>query len=265
MTLLFMLKIDPSKSLEEAWSLLESEGITVLYGSEDSETVEVVIEMKEKEFPIKKKWILSATSWTLPSIDWESQWAAHGNDYREGYVHIDLSIYREGAPTIRLQPGPGFGDFSHPTTRLALHLLSNQLENQTVIDIGSGSGVLSIAAATLGAQTVYGIEIDPEAIFHSEANSNLNKMDHQIHFTLPEKFNWEIENRPVIIIMNMISAEQSIAWESLPSLHSQKGIFLTTGIHVEGREEYLLKTKKWGWNLLNETQEKEWLGFCFSS
>ncbi len=110
-----------------------------------------------------------------------------------------------------MQPGPGFGDFSHPTTRLALQLLSRYLKEQCVIDIGCGSGILALAAATMGAQAVYGIDIDSKAIEHSIQNALLNRLEQQCTFCLANEFHWLPTSSPLLILMNMIQYEQKTA------------------------------------------------------
>ncbi len=77
------------------------------------------------------------------------------------------------ALTLVLLPGPGFGDGTHPTTHLCLQALSALAPRTApwrMLDFGSGSGVLSLAAALLGA-TVLAVEIDPRAIAHAEQNA----------------------------------------------------------------------------------------------
>jgi ribosomal protein L11 methyltransferase len=80
-----------------------------------------------------------------------------------------------GALNLRLDPGLAFGTGSHPTTRLCLRWLESHVRpGSTVIDYGCGSGVLAIAARMLGAGSVAGVDIDPQAIVASRANAALN-------------------------------------------------------------------------------------------
>ena len=79
--------------------------------------------------------------------------------------------------SIIIQPGSGFGTGTHPTTQLCLRWLENNLkENNTVLDYGCGSGVLSIGAKILGASFVEGVEIDSKAILNAEQNNELNSL-----------------------------------------------------------------------------------------
>ena len=86
--------------------------------------------------------------------------------------------------TIIIQPGSGFGTGTHPTTRLCLKWLErNDISNDSLLDFGSGSGVLAITAKKLGASFVEGIEIDPKAIDNANHNAMLNGVDIHFHKT----------------------------------------------------------------------------------
>ena len=177
----------------------------------------------------------------------------------EGLAHVDLAAY--GGPVLRMKPGAGFGDFSHPTTRLALSLMSPMAREHQVIDIGCGSGILSVAAALLGSARVVGIDIESEALQHSEENARLNGVEDRVTFTA--QIDSLDKNNAYLIVMNMILSEQKIAWESLPLLHDLKATIVISGILTQDREIYLNLTKEWNWTLLRESQEGEWSGFTF--
>lgn len=195
-------------------------------------------------------------------IDWEAQWAVHAQNFSNGFVHLDFKAYQREAPPIRLKPGGGFGDLSHPTTRLALKMVAKNVKNQIVVDIGCGSGILSLAAAALGAEKCYGLDIEAEALEHSKQNAHLNQLSHKCFFCRPEKLKLDTSSS-LLILMNMIQSEQLIAWNSLPILHSLPGNCITSGIRQEHRDSYLQQTKQWGWHLIEELNESEWLAFHF--
>jgi ribosomal protein L11 methyltransferase len=91
-----------------------------------------------------------------------------------------------GAVNVRLDPGLAFGTGSHATTRLCLRWLAEHvIARASVLDYGCGSGILAIAAAKLGAGTVVGVDIDPQAIAASRANAVANGVIAQ--FSLPEE------------------------------------------------------------------------------
>lgn len=261
---LYRLSIHHSLSLESAWNSLKKLGIEILYGSEEEGKVELYAYLPCPKIVSDLDWITSSILYPLPPIDWEAQWATHGLNFHDGYVHIDFSILGRKAPSLRLQPGSGFGDLSHPTSRLMLLLLARYHHQQIVIDIGCGSGILTLAAALLGAPSAYGIDIDESAIEHSRQNALLNLLENRCFFCTPDDFVWKISSQSVLILMNMIQSEQLVAWSSLPSLHAQPAQLLSSGIRIEEREAYLAQMSQQGWILEEEEEENGWLAFYFT-
>jgi ribosomal protein L11 methyltransferase len=186
---------------------------------------------------------------------WTSQWELFAPNFKDGKAHLDLSPYGS-QQTLQLLPGPGFGDFSHPTTRLTLKLMAPHVPHNHVIDIGSGSGILSLAAAALGAKSVYGYDIDPDAVLHARQNANLNALPIQFEHKPPT------QTLPhTLILMNMISSEQESAWKAFfPSLRCPARLF-TSG--VLDKEGYLLWAQQNNWTLIQSIEEESWWAFEF--
>ncbi len=195
-------------------------------------------------------------------VDWGLQWVEHAPDYKDYKVQIDLSKYTaRQVPLLYLKPGPGFGDFSHPTTRLVLSLMAEQVEGKKVLDIGCGSGILTLAALLLGAREAIGLDIDPDALVHAEENRTLNQLPEAI-FMLSEDYRVP-PDEPLVILMNMIRSEQKIAWRSLPVIHSVPANLFTSGVLISERDIYLSECAQRGWKLLQEASEGDWMAFHF--
>ncbi|MBZ0275301.1 MAG: 50S ribosomal protein L11 methyltransferase [Anaerolineae bacterium] len=112
--------------------------------------------------------------------DWAEAWKAHYHPIRIGrrlFIR-PLWINVEAAPddlTIALDPGMAFGTGTHPTTQLCLEALEDHIQpGQRVLDLGSGSGILAIAAAKLGAASVLALDIDPIAVRSAQENITQN-------------------------------------------------------------------------------------------
>lgn len=191
-------------------------------------------------------------------IDWEKQWADFAPHFKEGLARIDL----EGK-TLLLKPGAGFGDLSHPTTRLVMTLMAPFVKGKTVFDIGCGSGILSIAAALLGAKKVYGIDIEDDAIQHSQENAKINYIESKVSFSKELNF-VAIPKEPVLILMNMIESEQFQAWNSLPMLHNTPATLVISGLLSTQTDSYLQLAKARNWSLHEKIEEDGWVGLVFS-
>ena len=113
----------------------------------------------------------------LADDDWPEAWRQGQVPLRFGSLAVlprDHDAQVTG-PSIRLDPGVAFGTGTHATTALCLQWLANQrLAGKRVLDVGSGSGILSIAASRLGAAAVVAVDHDPQARLATRANATEN-------------------------------------------------------------------------------------------
>jgi ribosomal protein L11 methyltransferase len=179
-------------------------------------------------------------------IDWTQQWQQFAHNFKEGKSHIDLTPFG-GTSTLLLEPGPGFGDLSHPTTHLMLKLLAPLVPHKTVLDIGCGSGILTLAALLLDAHSALGIDIDPDAITHAQHNALLNNLPATFtDKTPPQTFD--------VALINMITSEQDVVFQHPPKAK----IWVVSGLLATQKKAYLASRP--GWTLLQEASQGEWIG-----
>lgn len=131
---------------------------------------------------------------------------------------------------IRLDPGKAFGTGTHPTTRLALVALEQVIRgNESMIDVGTGSGVLSIAAKHLGVGHIDAYDLDDIAVDAAVLNFNLNPIANQIHVAANDLLNG-IDNKVDLIVANILS---EIIVPLIPQARrnlNPGGHFVTSGI-----------------------------------
>ena len=146
----------------------------------------------------------------VKSEKWEEAWKSAFPPQRVGSkiviapTWIDVP-HNETEILIQLNPGMAFGTGYHPTTRLSLELLERTVEpHHQVADIGTGSGILTIAAIKLGAKHVDAIEIDPTAIPIAAANFQANGVAPKVHLSQGDGLRG-IENRYHLIIGNILT------------------------------------------------------------
>lgn len=115
--------------------------------------------------------------------DWAESWKEHFHVERFGERIVVVPSWREYEPapadvTITLDPGMAFGTGQHETTRMCLEALERAVRpGMRVLDVGCGSGILSLAAAKLGAAEVVAIDVDPVCVRVTQANARLNASD----------------------------------------------------------------------------------------
>jgi len=160
--------------------------------------------------------------------------------YREHYYPIQCgeklwivpswhSAPDPGAVNIELDPGLAFGTGGHPTTALCLAWLAeNDIQDQTVLDYGCGSGILAIAACKLGAQKVIGVDIDPQALEASRQNASRNQIEaDQFPVFLPAKMP---DDKVDLLIANILSGPLVELSNRLATLVKPGGRILLSGI-----------------------------------
>jgi ribosomal protein L11 methyltransferase len=126
-----------------------------------------------------------AVSWiSIAEEDWSQGWKSNWHPQEIGNKLLICPAWIDPPQTdrqiIKLDPGVAFGTGTHATTQLCLEALEMRLmvgKNQTIADLGCGSGILSTAAILLGASTVYAVDNDPLATNATEENRDLNDID----------------------------------------------------------------------------------------
>ena len=152
----------------------------------------------------------------------------------------------------------GRADLSHPTTKIVIDLMHTQVNGKTVIDIGSGSGILSFCALAFGAKKAIGIDIDDKAILHAKENASLNK---SLSKTIFAKKLPSLRKNNHICLMNMILPEQI---QFNPArLNPKTQLWITSGILSEQKNDYLELASSWNWEKIQEKETDGWVGFVF--
>ncbi|MDR2806755.1 MAG: 50S ribosomal protein L11 methyltransferase [Puniceicoccales bacterium] len=181
---------------------------------------------------------------TIPHCDWKNEYKKFLTPFRIGHLHIVPTWHRENYAIpdhqwgIYLDAEMAFGTGAHETTKLCLsrivdyhHLFKNSIFLKKMIDVGCGSGILSIAAAKLGFGNVYAFDHDPDAIKISEKNA-LNNETSDIAFKVAD-INTGILGRQADLIVANILAPVLIAHASvLVNTIRQYGILSLSGILV---------------------------------
>jgi ribosomal protein L11 methyltransferase len=171
----------------------------------------------------------------LVDQDWERVWLASFKPIKVGSnLWVCPSWCEPTEPAARniiLDPGLAFGTGTHATTNMCLHWLAEQqLDGQRVLDYGSGSGILAIAAIMSGAEFAEAVDIDPLAVDACIENAARNKVSSQMHACLPQQLSESPAATYNLVIANIL-AEVIIQLRDTLLLHlATDGELLLTGI-----------------------------------
>jgi len=161
------------------------------------------------------------------AIDWQQEWQTHAPNFDGEHMHIP-------SHDLRIKPGPGFGDLSHPTTQLMIEMMQITPLKNSVIDLGCGSGVLGCIALKCNVKQLYMVDIDPLALDHSRLNIEMNNLPQAV-YSSNVKPDWQ----PDTILMNMIWQEQMQVMDAYPFLQEFKGTWILSGILKEQQMDYI--------------------------
>ncbi|MCH9612136.1 MAG: Ribosomal protein L11 methyltransferase [Chlamydiia bacterium] len=192
-------------------------------------------------------------------IDWHQQWECFSPHFVDGKARVDLSQYGGPKETILMDPGPGFGDLSHPTTQMTLQLaLPLITPTLPVTDIGCGSGILSLAVAKTGAPKVHAYEICPQGLAHAKSNAVLNHLQETITFP-----STPISLSPSLILCNMTYYEQIAALKQYAPLFTLPHTLITSGILEDQADAYLSFLQPQHYQLIKQISSNGWCAFHF--
>lgn len=166
-------------------------------------------------------------------------------------------------PVIVIQPSMGFGTGHHASTRLCLSLLQQiPLEGRRVLDVGTGSGVLAIAARLLGAAEVTGVDNDPDALANARENLALNPTVWGVDFRELDlaSVSDEITHRYDVILANLTGALLAREAERLTALASPAATLIASGFQTDDAPAVLAAFRALGWRVAAERTEETWVG-----
>lgn len=204
----------------------------------------------------------------IPDEDWSETWKAHFKPLRVGERFLIVPTWEadNSGPAdivIRIDPGRAFGTGHHETTRLCLEWLESRAEKRgtnglgSLLDVGTGSGILAMGAALLGFEDVLGIDNDPEAVEVAVPNVALNRLSEKVRILClsPE----EVDGRYDVLISNIQSLPLIGMAETLVSKVAGGGALVLTGILTEQAEEVRIAYEKRGVRLLGSKTAGEWI------
>lgn len=210
--------------------------------------------------------------------NWMESWKEHYHPIPIGekllIVPAWIELPSEDRAIVKIDPGMAFGTGTHPTTQLCLALAEKWMPQVVspgnpiaIIDIGCGSGILSIAAIKLGATHALGVDIDPEAIAAAQVNAQTNDVLNSIELGIGSIEEIQagafcIQSAPFVFANILAPVIIRLLNQGLGALVALNGILILSGILEEQASSVLTAAQEHGFTLLEKTQIKDWVALA---
>jgi ribosomal protein L11 methyltransferase len=196
----------------------------------------------------------------VPDDDWAERSQASLGAVQVGRIIVAPPWVRprETGTVITIQPSMGFGTAHHASTRLCLAMLQELSANvASVLDVGTGSGVLAIAAARLGAARVLAIDNDADALVSARENVTLNQVDGLV--TLEQKNVGDMADASFdVVLANLTGATRTRHADVLTSLVAVGGSLIASGIETHEQDAVRDSLVAAGLQRVAQTEEAGW-------
>jgi ribosomal protein L11 methyltransferase len=210
----------------------------------------------------------------IKNQNWMNAWKKHFSPIPVGEKILVLPAWQEAKQgesrqIIKINPAMAFGTGTHPTTQLCMRLLENHIQSGiNVIDVGCGSGILSIAALKLGASHVLAVDVDVEAIkstlenagFNAISPSSLQTEQGSVKEILTGEFS--IQKAPLVLVNILAAIILRLFENGLGNIVEEGGILLLSGVLEHQESEILNAANQAGFVMIEKIAEDDWVSFA---
>ena len=207
--------------------------------------------------------------------NWMEAWKLHYKPILIGQRLLILPAWLESPEPkripIKIDPGMAFGTGTHPTTQLCLELMekSADLRGLNVIDVGCGSGILSIAALKLGAKTVLGVDIDIESVKNSRENADTNGVGDELilgqgSVTEVLSGSFQFKSAPLVVANILAPIIIRLFDAGLADLIEPNGEIILSGILAHQAESVIAAGQAKGLKRSDQRQIGDWVALTMS-
>ena len=255
---------------DDLMKMKECETAVVFYIPDNLQGIEMLkairsgIESLRKETPEIDFGKLTFQSESIREEDWETAWKKYYHPVRIGKHIVVCPCWKECtlAPEdikVTLDPGMAFGTGTHETTRLCMAFLEKYITpDTTMLDIGTGSGILAITALLLGTKSAVGVDIDQLSVKIAQENADLNGVGEQIELVwgdLTEKISGTYD----VICANIVADVIIRLCDSVTSFMHPNTVLIVSGIIEDRCNDVFTALQNAGLTIIEKNQENDWV------
>lgn len=200
--------------------------------------------------------------------DWENNWKQYFHAMPIGEKLLIQPLWEEmkeeetDRRVLKIEPGLAFGTGTHDTTRLCLQTLESYVcENTSVLDIGCGSGILSIASLLFGAEKAVGVDIDALAVKTAVENGKINGFTEPKLRILQGDLCDKVTGKYDIVVANIVADVIIMFCENVGQFMKEDSVFITSGIIDTRENDVLAAFEKYGFKVKERRTSGGWV--CF--
>jgi len=228
----------------------------------------LIIDTFKENFKDREDLIYSLDFYELDEEDYQNSWKKYLYPEKVSERFVVKPTWREyeveeDEIVIELDPGRAFGTGSHPTTSLCIKQMEEHIqEGDSVIDVGTGSGILMVVASKLKATEVWGVDIDPLAIEVAKENLELNKIDMNSIKLFKGDLVKVVEDKKFdVVVANILADVILLLLNDMSTVVKKGGLMILSGIIEDKASEIKKKINSLGYKVISETKDKEWVSF----
>lgn len=250
---------------EELLKADRTKGIIHVYVNPHENPLEAVSFIKERLENLNIEHTITIAD--CATEDWVNNWKQYFHPMPIGEKLLIRPTWEDeydsaGRKVLHIEPGLAFGTGSHPTTKLCLETLEKYIdEHSTVLDIGCGSGILSIASLLLGAKTAFGVDIDSLAVKTAIANAKENDLDESRFTAVQGNLSDKVNGKYNVVVANIVADIIMEFNKEVADFLDDDGVYITGGIIENREEEVLFSFAQNGFEVKERFEEKGWLVF----
>lgn len=197
--------------------------------------------------------------------DWAESWKAYFWPEKISDTIVVKPTWREyilqgNEIVIEIDPGMAFGTGTHPTTSLCINMLEKHIHpGDSILDVGTGSGILMIAAEKLGAGLIHGIDNDPVAVEIAERNLILNNIDRSKYSVVKGDLVDAVQQKYNMVVSNILADVIIDLLKNLKDVLVKNGIFICSGFTVDSKDKIEKKIKNQGFKIVDSEVKERWV------